>query len=105
MREPKEEVPTWWSELLAGDPRRLDEWLVDQQADPFDLSGIPPLEELSQKIATEMRLGCSKQLARKPKNLRELLKGPARLRDLRLFSGSTTRPFPLPFSEFRGRVS
>ena len=102
VRLPAGSLPSWWEPLLQGDTGELDRWLLAQASDPFQLSGIPPLHDLANPAIDEVLLSCSKRHTRKPKNLRELLKGPPRRQDLRTSSSSSTRLFSTDLATLRG---
>ena len=61
MPPPSSPEPSWWGSALAGDFVELDAWLEHRDADPYSVSGLPSLAELSRageiEIVTQVRHG------------------------------------------------
>ena len=46
IRAPSRALPSWWTELASEEYGAFDRWLLEHGLDPYDLSGLPPVEEL-----------------------------------------------------------
>ena len=73
MPSPSSPEPSWWGPALTGDFDELDEWLERRDADPYSVSGLPSLAELSRAGETEFVTQVRHGHLRGPRKLRELL--------------------------------
>eukprot|EP00438_Fugacium_kawagutii_P027072 Skav214863 [mRNA] locus=scaffold16:542655:545267:+ [translate_table: standard] len=46
IRSPCRKLPGWWEALSNDDFEEFDKWMAEHGLDPYELSGLPPLEEL-----------------------------------------------------------
>ena len=52
IRGPSRDLPSWWNELASEEYETFDRWMLEHGLDPYELSGLPPIEELMTKAAT-----------------------------------------------------
>ena len=67
---PLEELPDWWESALTGKFEGMDAWLKGLGCDPFTLSGLPPLENLSKAAEREVQMQLGKKYLTKLKQIR-----------------------------------
>eukprot|EP00438_Fugacium_kawagutii_P006451 Skav204515 [mRNA] locus=scaffold3201:99100:106360:+ [translate_table: standard] len=46
IRKPTRNLPDWWTDLQNDEFSTFDSWMLEHGLDPYELSGLPPIEEL-----------------------------------------------------------